>query len=57
MAISKELGYVILTTFDGKKIAGTTSDTFTLSGKSDETIMKSNVGVKQIWQWFEDLFE
>lgn len=48
MAIAKELGYLILTTFDGKKIAGTTSDTFTLAGKSDETIMKSNVGVKQI---------
>lgn len=48
MAVAKELGYLILTTFDGKKIAGTTSDTFTLAGKSDETIMKSNVGTKQI---------
>ena len=48
MGVAKELGYLILTTFDGKKIAGTTSDTFTLAGKSDETIMKSNVGVKQI---------
>lgn len=48
MAVAKELGYLILTTFDEKKIAGTTSDTFTLAGKSDETIMKSNVGTKQI---------
>ena len=48
MGVAKELGYLILTTFDGKKIAGTTSDTFTLAGKSDETIMKSNDGVKQI---------
>ena len=48
MGVAKELGYLVLTTFDGKKIAGTTSDTFTLAGKSDETIMKSNVGVKQI---------
>jgi len=35
-------------TFDGKKIAGTTQDSFTIAGKNEETIMKSNNGVKQI---------
>ena len=48
MALQKELGYEVLVTFDNKKIAGTTQDSFTIAGKSEETIMKSNVGVKQI---------
>jgi hypothetical protein len=48
MATAKELGYNILLSLDSKKIAGTTSDTFTLAGKNEETIMKSDVGVKQI---------
>jgi len=47
MALTKELGYNCLVTFGGDKIAGTTSDSFTVAGKSEETIMKSNVGVKQ----------
>lgn len=47
MALAKELGYNILISFNGNKIAGTTADTFTLAGKADETIMKSDVGVKQ----------
>lgn len=47
MALTKELGYNCLVTFGGSKIAGTTSDSFTIAGKSEETIMKSNVGVKQ----------
>ncbi len=48
MALQKELGYEVLVTFDGKKIAGTTQDSFTIAGKNEETIMKSNNGVKQI---------
>lgn len=48
MALQKELGYEVLVSFDGKKIAGTTSDSFTIAGKSEETIMKSNSGVKQV---------
>lgn len=47
MAVQKELGYNILITFNGSKIAGTTADTLTLAGKADETIMKRDVGVKQ----------
>lgn len=48
MGVAKELGYKILVAFDGKKIAGTTADTFTLAGKSEETIMKADLGVKQV---------
>lgn len=48
MALQKELGYEVLVTFNGKKIAGTTQDSFTIAGKNEETIMKSNNGVKQI---------
>ena len=48
MALAKVLGYNILVALGGKKIAGTTSDTFTLAGKGEETIMKSDNGVKQI---------
>ena len=47
MALTKELGHNCLVTFGGDKIAGTTSDSFTVAGKSEETIMKSNAGVKQ----------
>lgn len=47
MALAKELGYNILLFLDNKKIAGTRSDTFTLAGKNEETIMKANVGVMQ----------
>lgn len=48
MALAKELGYEVLVTFDGKKIAGTTQDSFTIAGKSEETIMKSDSGVKKV---------
>ena len=47
MGVAKELGYNILLFLNSKKIAGTTSDTFTLAGKNEETIMKANVGVMQ----------
>lgn len=45
MAATKVLGYNIILTIDSKKIAGTTADTFTLAGKTEETIMKSDSGV------------
>lgn len=48
MALAKELGYEVLVTFDNKKIAGTTQDSFTIAGKSEETIMKSDSGVKKV---------
>ena len=48
MALAKVLGYNVLVALGGKKIAGTTSDTFTLAGKGEETIMKSDKGKKQI---------
>lgn len=48
MALGKELGYAIITTFDGDKIAGTTQDVFNIAGKSEETLMKSNQGKKQV---------
>lgn len=48
MALNKELGYEVLVTFGGNKIAGTTQDSFTIAGKNEETIMKADNGVKQI---------
>ena len=48
MALQKELGHEVLVTFGCNKIAGTTSDSFTIAGKNEETIMKSDDGVKQI---------
>lgn len=48
MALSKVLGYQILLDLNGSKIAGTTQDTFTLSPLTEETIMKSDNGVKQL---------
>lgn len=48
MALAKILGYNILLSVDSKKIAGTTSDTFTLAGKTEESIMKSDLGITRI---------
>lgn len=48
MALAKVLGYNILLDLNGNKIAGTTSDTFTLSPVTEETIMKGDNGVKQL---------
>lgn len=48
MALSKIFGYDILLTLGGSKIAGTTSDAFTLAGVNEESVMKSDNGVPQI---------
>ena len=48
MALTKVLGYQIVLELDGNKIAGTTSDSFTLSPVTEETIMKGDSGVKQL---------
>ena len=45
--MNKVLGYNIRFEFGGKKIAGTTSDTFNIEGVRKESIMKSDLGDKQ----------
>ena len=45
--MDKVLGYNLRMEFDGKKIAGTTNDTFNIEGVRKESIMKSNLGDKQ----------
>lgn len=47
MAVNKVLGYNLRLTFAGKKIAGTTSDSFNIEGVRKESIMKSDLGNKQ----------
>ena len=45
--MNKVLGYNLRLTVNNKKIAGTTSDTFTIEGVRKESIMKSDLGDKQ----------
>jgi hypothetical protein len=47
MSLTKVQGYNLRLDFGGKKIAGTTSDSFNIEGVRKESIMKSDVGNKQ----------
>lgn len=48
MALTKVLGHNIILDLNGNKIAGTTSETFSLTPLTEETIMKTDLGVKQL---------
>lgn len=48
MALAKVLGYNIVLDLNGNKIAGTTSETFSLTPVTEETKMKSDLGVAQL---------
>jgi len=45
--MNKVFGYNLRLEFNGKKIAGTTNDTFNIEGVRKESIMKSDLGNKQ----------
>ena len=48
MALAKVLGHNIILDLNGNKIAGTTSETFSLTPVTEETKMKSDAGVAQL---------